>query len=242
MLLGRVEVEVLRAVAGVGAGDARGRALAGEAGLHPDLAARRAEAERDPVEGGVALDLGALGGEDPAALAQALGGDVAQVGAGADPDLGDGVEEAPPLRRRWRATAPRPRPRRPPRARSACGSRAPPGRRRGPPRSGPAAPAAAREARRRRRRRARRRRCARRTGRRRRRAIRGARRPAPASAPQRTRASSRRALSARRPSPRRRCPRSARRRPPGRGGGRTPGGSVPRRRARGRPGRRPPAG
>ncbi len=93
VLLGGVEVEVLGAVAGVGAGDPGARALAGEAGLHPDLAARGAEAEGDPVEGGVALDLGALGGEDPAPLAQALGADVAEVGARADPDLGDRVEE-----------------------------------------------------------------------------------------------------------------------------------------------------
>ena len=65
----------------------------GELGLHPHLAARRAEAERDPVEARVAADLGALGGEDPALLGELLLADVAQVGAVADDELDDAVEQ-----------------------------------------------------------------------------------------------------------------------------------------------------
>ena len=66
----------------------------GELGLHPHLAARRAEAERDPVEVGVAADLGALGGEHPALVGELLLADVAQVGAVADDELDDPVEQA----------------------------------------------------------------------------------------------------------------------------------------------------
>ena len=94
VLLGGVEVDVLAAVGGVGAGDARLGALAGEPGLHPHVAARRAEAERDPVERAVAPDLGALGAEDPAALGELLTADVAQARVVADDQLGDDVEDA----------------------------------------------------------------------------------------------------------------------------------------------------
>ena len=63
------------------------------------MAARRAEAERDPVQGAVAADLGALGAEDPAALGEGLAADVAQVGVVADDQLGDDVEHALESRR-----------------------------------------------------------------------------------------------------------------------------------------------
>ena len=95
VLLGRVVVEVLGAVAGVGAGHLRARAAPGELGLHPHLAARRAEAERDPLEVRVAADLGPLGREDPAFVGELLLADVAEVGAVADDELDDAVEERP---------------------------------------------------------------------------------------------------------------------------------------------------
>ncbi len=62
-------------------------------GLHPHAPARRAEPERDPVERGVAADLGALGAEDPAALGEGLAADEAQAGAVADHQLDDRVED-----------------------------------------------------------------------------------------------------------------------------------------------------
>ena len=93
VLLGGVVVEVLAAVADVGAGDLGAGAAAGELGLHPDLAVGGAEAERDPLEVAVALDLGALAGEDPGGGGEGLAADVAQVRAGADDQLGDAVEE-----------------------------------------------------------------------------------------------------------------------------------------------------
>ena len=65
----------------------------GEPRLHPDLAPGGAEPESDPVQVRVAFHLGTLRAEDPRVLAQALGGDVAEVGAGAHPDLRDRVEE-----------------------------------------------------------------------------------------------------------------------------------------------------
>ena len=89
----RVEVEVLAGAAGVAAGDARLGARAGELGLHPHLAAGRAEAERGPVEAAVALDLGALGGEDPGLLGDVLGVDVAQGRGLADGQLDHRVEQ-----------------------------------------------------------------------------------------------------------------------------------------------------
>ena len=61
VLLGRVVVEVLPGAAGVAAGDACLGARAGELGLHPHLAAARAEAERGPVEAAVALAPGRAG-------------------------------------------------------------------------------------------------------------------------------------------------------------------------------------
>src|SRR3712207_629160 len=54
VFLRRVVVEVLLTPAGIGPGDTALGALAGEIGLHPHLAPRRAEAERGPVENGVA--------------------------------------------------------------------------------------------------------------------------------------------------------------------------------------------
>ena len=93
MLLGRVVVEVLARAAGVAAGHPRLGARAGELGLHPHLAARRAEAERGPVEAAVALHLGALAGEDPGALGDVLGGDVAQRRRLADVQLDHRVEQ-----------------------------------------------------------------------------------------------------------------------------------------------------
>ena len=87
MLLGRVEVDVLAAVGGVGAGDAGLGALAAQPRLHPDVPARRAKAERHPVKRRVATDLGALGTEDPAALGQVLAADVAQARVVGDDQL-----------------------------------------------------------------------------------------------------------------------------------------------------------
>ena len=92
VLLRGVEVDVLARVRRVGAGDLRVGARAGEQRLHAHLAARGAEAEHDPVERAVALDLGALGAEDPRALVELLGVDVAQVGVLADLELDDRVE------------------------------------------------------------------------------------------------------------------------------------------------------
>ncbi len=119
VLLGGVEVDVLAAVGGVGAGDAGVGALAGQAGLHQHVPRARAEAERDPVEAPVAADRAALRAEDPAALRQVLTADVAQVGVVADHELGGDVEDAVEVLGRRRGTAPRPRPARPPRARCA---------------------------------------------------------------------------------------------------------------------------
>ena len=81
-----------------------------EPGLHPHVAARRAEPERDPVERAVAADLGALGAEDPAVLGQRLAADVAQPRVVADDQLGDDVEDAVDVVVRRTGTAPRPRP------------------------------------------------------------------------------------------------------------------------------------
>ena len=133
VLLGGVEVEVLARAAGVAAGHPRLRARPGELGLHPHLAVGRAEAERGPVEAAVALDLGALGGEDPGRLGDVLGADVAQGRGLADVQLDDRVEQRVGLVARRRSSAPRPRPRRPPRARSGCARRS----RRRPRRAGP---------------------------------------------------------------------------------------------------------
>ena len=94
VLLGGVEVEVLAAAADVGAGDLGLRAPAGEVGLHAHLAAGRAEPERDPLQRPVAVDLGALGAEDPRLLGQRLGADVAQPRARPHDELGHGVEQA----------------------------------------------------------------------------------------------------------------------------------------------------
>ena len=94
MLLSGVEVEVLPPVARVRARDLRGRALAGQLGLHPHLAARRAETERDPVEGAVALNYRALRAEDPRLLVECLSGHEAQVRVRPNDELDDRVEEA----------------------------------------------------------------------------------------------------------------------------------------------------
>src|ERR671910_2016335 len=80
-------------VPGVRARPAGCGALPRQAGLHPDLAAGRAESERDPVEGRIPLDLRALCREYPAALAQPLCGHVVQRRGGADEDLCDRIEE-----------------------------------------------------------------------------------------------------------------------------------------------------
>ena len=93
VLLRGVEVDVLAGVRRVGAGDLRLGALAGELGLHPHAAARGAEADRDPVELGVARHLGALGAEDPRLLVEVLAADVAQPGVLPDDELDDGVEQ-----------------------------------------------------------------------------------------------------------------------------------------------------
>ena len=93
VLLRRVVVEVLAAATDVGARHLGARSAPGELRLHAHLAAAGAEAERDPVEVGVAADLGALRGEDPASLGELLLADVAQVGAVADDDLDDAVEQ-----------------------------------------------------------------------------------------------------------------------------------------------------
>ena len=77
----------------VGPGHLRGRAAAGELRLHPNLAARGAEAQGDPLEVRLATDLGALGREDPAVVGELLLADVAEVRAVAEDELGDSVEE-----------------------------------------------------------------------------------------------------------------------------------------------------
>ena len=93
VLLGRVEVEVLSRPARVAAGDAGLRPGAREVGLHPHLAAARAEAERGPIEPAVTLDLRPLAGEDPGPLGDVLRADVAQGGRLADVQLDDRVEQ-----------------------------------------------------------------------------------------------------------------------------------------------------
>ena len=92
VLLRRVEVDVLARVRRVGARHLRVGARAGEQRLRAHLAARGAEAEHDPVERAVALHLGALGAEDPRALVELLGVDVAQVRVLADLELDHRVE------------------------------------------------------------------------------------------------------------------------------------------------------
>ncbi len=69
------------------------RAAARELRLHAHLAARRAESKCEPVERSVALDLGALGREDPGGVGEVLAADEAKRRALADADLGDAVEE-----------------------------------------------------------------------------------------------------------------------------------------------------
>ena len=76
----------------------RARAAAGELGLHPHLAARRAEAEGDPLQIAVAPDLGALRREHPALVGDLLLADVPEVGAVADDQLDRGVKESVALR------------------------------------------------------------------------------------------------------------------------------------------------
>ena len=68
VLLRGVEVDVLTAVAGVRAGDARLSPLANEPRLHTNVAARRAKTQRHPVERGVPAHLRALRTKDPALL------------------------------------------------------------------------------------------------------------------------------------------------------------------------------
>ena len=93
VLLGRVEVEVLASRPCVRARHLRARAATVQLGLHTHLAARRAEPERDPLQRGVGREFGALGREHPALVGQVLLAHVAQVGARADDDLGDAVEQ-----------------------------------------------------------------------------------------------------------------------------------------------------
>src|SRR5205814_1538026 len=81
VLLGRVEVEVLAAAAGVRAGDACLRPLAAELSRHADLATPRAEPERHPIERAVAVDDRAPRSEDPALLGQPLRAHVAAYAA-----------------------------------------------------------------------------------------------------------------------------------------------------------------
>src|SRR5918995_5211984 len=92
VLLRGVEVDVLAGVRRVGAGHLCVGARAGEQRLRAHLAARGAEAEHDPVERGVALHLGPVGAEDPRALVELLGVDVAQPGALAHLELDHRVE------------------------------------------------------------------------------------------------------------------------------------------------------
>ena len=66
----------------------------GELGVHPGLAAGGAEAQGDPLEVAVTLDLAALGRERPGLVGEFLLADVAEVGAGADDQLDDAVEES----------------------------------------------------------------------------------------------------------------------------------------------------
>ena len=94
MLLGGIEVDVLAATGGVGAGDTGVGALADQPGLHAHVAARRAEAKGNPVQAPVPADGGALGAEDPAALGQVLTAHVAQPRVVAHDQLGDDVEDA----------------------------------------------------------------------------------------------------------------------------------------------------
>ena len=100
MLLERVVVEVLVAVGEVRAGDARGRALAGEVVLDPHLALLRAEAAGDPVELGVALDARVVRGEVPGLAREVLERDVLELRALLDEELDDGVRVGGELGRR----------------------------------------------------------------------------------------------------------------------------------------------
>src|SRR5207248_4641027 len=93
------EIDVLAAMGGVRAGDARLGALAAEPGLHPHAATRGSEPERDPVQRGVPAELRPLRAEDPALLRERLAADVAQMRVGADRELGDDVEHAVEVRR-----------------------------------------------------------------------------------------------------------------------------------------------
>ena len=99
VLLEGVVVEVLDAVGEVRAGDARGRARAGEVVLDPDLPLLRAEAAGDPVELGVALDPRVVAAEVPRLAADVLHRDVLDLGAVLDEDLDGGVEVAGELGR-----------------------------------------------------------------------------------------------------------------------------------------------
>ena len=93
VLLCGVEVEMLPTGAGVGARHARRRPGARELRLHPHLSAGGAEAERDPLERGIARELGALGREDPRAGVEALLAYVAKRRPRPNDDLRDCIEE-----------------------------------------------------------------------------------------------------------------------------------------------------
>src|ERR671918_2367720 len=82
---------MLVAVGEVGPGDAGGRALAGQAVLDRDLALARAEAAGHPVELGVPVDPGTVRGEMPGPARDVLDGDVLELRAALEEDLGDGV-------------------------------------------------------------------------------------------------------------------------------------------------------
>src|SRR5262249_53387085 len=81
---------VLVAVGEVRAGDARRRAFAAQVVLDPDLPLLRAEAARDPVELGVALDARVMSREVPGLTREVLPGHVLELRALLDEDLGGG--------------------------------------------------------------------------------------------------------------------------------------------------------
>jgi hypothetical protein len=91
VLLERVVVEVLRAVGEVRARHARRRAAPREVVLDPRLALLRAEAARDPVQLGVALDPGVMVREVPRFTREVLQRHVLELRGRLDEELGDRV-------------------------------------------------------------------------------------------------------------------------------------------------------
>src|SRR5436190_21707434 len=78
---------MLVAVGEVRAGHARGRTLAGEVVLDPDLALLGAESARDPIQLGVALDASVVRREVPGLPREVLQRDVLELRALADEQL-----------------------------------------------------------------------------------------------------------------------------------------------------------